>query len=300
MADLPKENGDILPTSEQVNGDAVPPSDNETINEESNNLPPDVTVEPTDVTSNEPAAEEGTTTTVQFIAVSADEHARMVSAGELPESVHGADVHMQIPGAEAQQVRLIAVDSNGVPVTESAILQAAAEQAGIVFIIKNDNGDDSQITIDQAMQLSMGENPPLITATTAAVVLEQKEKETNHDTDGNDTEDEGDGKKPPMKPRLKLRVYSQKDGPEDVTASFLDDGTLEDTPGVLEEEKPIDESVYEFQVGETGGDAEQPTESPMDPAILKKGVKRLADKSRDRRKIYQCRDCSFYSHRHSN
>jgi len=44
------------------------------------------------------------TTTVQFIAVSADEHARMVSAGELPESVHGADVHMQIPGAEAQQV----------------------------------------------------------------------------------------------------------------------------------------------------------------------------------------------------
>ena len=49
--------------------------------------------------------EEGTTTTVQFIAVSADEHARMVTAGELPESVHGADVHMQIPGAEAQQVQ---------------------------------------------------------------------------------------------------------------------------------------------------------------------------------------------------
>ena len=41
---------------------------------------------------------------MQFIAVSADEHARMVSAGELPESVHGADVHMQIPGADAQQV----------------------------------------------------------------------------------------------------------------------------------------------------------------------------------------------------
>ena len=50
--------------------------------------------------------EEGTTTTVQFIAVSADEHARMVAAGELPASVHGADVHMQIPGAEAQQVKL--------------------------------------------------------------------------------------------------------------------------------------------------------------------------------------------------
>ena len=50
------------------------------------------------------SVDEGTTTTVQFIAVSATEHARMVSAGELPESVHGADVHMQIPGADAQRV----------------------------------------------------------------------------------------------------------------------------------------------------------------------------------------------------
>ena len=57
----------------------------------------------------QPANDEGTTTTVQFIAVSADEHARMVSAGELPESVHGADVHMQIPGADAQQVRFLNV-----------------------------------------------------------------------------------------------------------------------------------------------------------------------------------------------
>lgn len=44
------------------------------------------------------------TTTVQFIAVSAEEHQRMINSGELPVSVQGADVHMQIPGAEAQQV----------------------------------------------------------------------------------------------------------------------------------------------------------------------------------------------------
>ena len=50
-------------------------------------------------------------------------------------------------------MRLIAVDSNGVPVTEPAILQAAAEQAGIVFLVKDENNKDTQITIHQAMQV---------------------------------------------------------------------------------------------------------------------------------------------------
>ena len=51
------------------------------------------------------------------------------------------------------KVRLIAVDSNGIPVTEPAILQAAAEQAGIVFLLKDENGKDAQITIQQAMEV---------------------------------------------------------------------------------------------------------------------------------------------------
>lgn len=49
-------------------------------------------------------SESEATTTVQFIAVSAEEHQRMIRSGELPMSVQGADVHMQIPGAESQQV----------------------------------------------------------------------------------------------------------------------------------------------------------------------------------------------------
>lgn len=53
------------------------------------------------------------------------------------------------------QVRLIAVDSNGVPVTEPAILQAAAEQAGIVFLVKDENNKDTQITIHEAMQVCL-------------------------------------------------------------------------------------------------------------------------------------------------
>jgi len=54
------------------------------------------------------------------------------------------------------QVRLIAVDSNGVPVTEPAILQAAAEQAGIVFILRDETNQNVQITIDRAMQVDYG------------------------------------------------------------------------------------------------------------------------------------------------
>ena len=99
--------------------------------------------------------DDGNTTTVQFIAVSAEEHERMVREGELPETIQGADVHMTIGGNEAQPVRLIAVDSNGVPVTDPAILQAAAEQAGIMFVAKDENNEENAITIDQAMQVSL-------------------------------------------------------------------------------------------------------------------------------------------------
>lgn len=53
------------------------------------------------------------------------------------------------------KVRLIAVDSNGIPVTEPTILQAAAEQAGIVFLVKNNKGINQQITIDSAMKVKI-------------------------------------------------------------------------------------------------------------------------------------------------
>ena len=51
-------------------------------------------------------------------------------------------------------MRLIAVDSNGIPVTDPTILQAAAEQAGIMFVSKDENDHENQISIDEAMQVS--------------------------------------------------------------------------------------------------------------------------------------------------
>ena len=43
-------------------------------------------------------------TTVQLIAVSAEELARMVTQGHLPPTVHGADVIMQNPNNESHRV----------------------------------------------------------------------------------------------------------------------------------------------------------------------------------------------------
>ena len=60
---------------------------------------------------------------------------------------------MTMGGNEAQPVRLIAVDSEGIPVTDPQILQAAAEQAGIMFVSKDENDEENSITIDQAMQV---------------------------------------------------------------------------------------------------------------------------------------------------
>ena len=62
---------------------------------------------------------------------------------------------MTMGGNEAQPVRLIAVDSEGIPVTDPQILQAAAEQAGIQFVSKDENDEENSITIDQAMQVFM-------------------------------------------------------------------------------------------------------------------------------------------------
>ena len=50
------------------------------------------------------------------------------------------------------QVRLIAVDSNGVPVTDYGILHAAAQQASIIFVLQ-ENGGTRQIDIGEAMQV---------------------------------------------------------------------------------------------------------------------------------------------------
>ena len=81
---------------------------------------------------------------------------------------------MTMGGSESQPVRLIAVDSEGIPVTDPQILQgnksiiniamtqmtvfhrflvAAAEQAGIMFVSKDENDEENSITIDQAMQV---------------------------------------------------------------------------------------------------------------------------------------------------
>ena len=62
---------------------------------------------------------------------------------------------MTMGGNEAQPVRLIAVDSEGIPVTDPQILQAAAEQAGIMFVSKDENDEENSITIDQAMQVNL-------------------------------------------------------------------------------------------------------------------------------------------------
>ena len=66
---------------------------------------------------------------------------------------------MTMGGNEAQPVRLIAVDSEGIPVTDPQILQAAAEQAGIMFVSKDENDEENSITIDQAMQVNL--TPPI-------------------------------------------------------------------------------------------------------------------------------------------
>lgn len=236
---------------------------------------------------------------------------------------------MQIPGAEAQQVRLIAVDSNGVPVTETAILQAAAEQAGIVFITKDDNDHDIQITIDEAMKLSEGGSGArhIITATTAAALLEQQNKTGKNGidragrvgNDGNESEEENEGALGVVKPSLQLRVYSQKDAQSSDESFLTNDSTLAagtSTSLVLQGEYDgtatimssqtmdlADDSVYEFQEPPTGKDSEEASGkiAIIDASMFKKtGGRRGPDKTRDRRKIYQCRECAFYSHRHSN
>lgn len=254
------------------------------------------------------AAEDSTTTTVQFIAVSAEEHSRMVAQGELPESVHGADVYMQIANSESQRVRLIAVDSTGLPVTDYGILHAAAEQASIIFLLKTETGGTRQITIDEAMQLSLRENPPMITVSTASAIVQDSNntEETNqiNDSDG-ESDDEAAGSSKGNKRTLKLRVYSQKEEPtashiSEMGTAFVEDPAL--MAGVDQaEDKPNDESVYEFQDPPTGGETgEQQAVEVFDPTFFKTSGKRTTDKNRDRRKIYQCRECAFYSHRHGN
>ena len=63
---------------------------------------------------------------------------------------------MTMGGSASQPVRLLAVDSEGIPVTDPQILQAAAEQAGIMFVSKDENDEENSITIDQALQVKGG------------------------------------------------------------------------------------------------------------------------------------------------
>ena len=50
------------------------------------------------------------------------------------------------------QVRLIAIDSNGVPVTDYGLLHAAAQKAHLNFVVQEDGGT-RQININEAIQV---------------------------------------------------------------------------------------------------------------------------------------------------
>jgi len=275
--------------------------------------------------SKQPAVEESTTTTVQFIAVSAEEHARMVTQGELPATVHGADVFMQIANNESQRVRLIAVDSNGVPVTDYGILHAAAQQASIIFVLQ-ENGGTRQIDIGEAMQLSLRPDPPVITVSTASVVMQDSnqpaqpdsnqvtETTNNNHVDEIDMDSDDDGAEKTSK-SLKLRAFSQREETASQVVNSITQtaGTYSEASAsgmvpsggqlvVQNDKHNQDDSVYEFQDPPTGGEASgnQQQVEVFGTQFYKNNSKRNAEKGRDRRKIYQCRECSFYSHRHGN
>jgi len=287
----------------------------------------DTTHQPINNNGKQPAAEESTTTTVQFIAVSAEEHARMVTQGELPATVHGADVFMQIANNESQRVRLIAVDSNGVPVTDYGILHAAAQQASIIFVLQ-ENGGTRQIDIGEAMQLSLRQDPPVITVSTASVVMQDSnqsaqpdsnqvtETTNNNHVDEIDMDSDDDGAEKSSK-SLKLRAFSQREepAPSQVVNSLSQPAgaySQASASGMVASGGQLvvqdatkhtqDDSVYEFQDPPTGGEASgnQQQVEVFGTQFYKNNSKRNAEKGRDRRKIYQCRECSFYSHRHGN
>jgi len=287
----------------------------------------DTTHQPINNNGKQPAVEESTTTTVQFIAVSAEEHARMVTQGELPSTVHGADVFMQIANNESQRVRLIAVDSNGVPVTDYGILHAAAQQASIIFVLQ-ENGGTRQIDIGEAMQLSLRQDPPVITVSTASVVMQDSnqsaqpdsnqvtETTNNNHVDEIDMDSDDDGAEKTSK-SLKLRAFSQREepAPSQVVNSLSQPAgaySQASASGMVASGGQLvvqdaskhtqDDSVYEFQDPPTGGEASgnQQQVEVFGTQFYKNNTKRNAEKGRDRRKIYQCRECSFYSHRHGN
>ena len=61
----------------------------------------------------------------------------------------------------------------------------------------------------------------------------------------------------------------------------------------------VDNICQDPPTGGEGGSSQHNMEV-FDPSFYKTASKRTSDKNRDRRKIYQCRECSFYSHRHGN
>lgn len=218
--------------------------------------------------------DDGNTTTVQFIAVAPEEHERMVREGELPETIQGADVQMTIGGTEARPVRLIAVDSNGIPVTDPAILQAAAEQAGIMFVSKDENDRENQISIDEAMQLRNDESSSTYQDAPADPYDYQGEPEY-HDADKG----------------VPLRNYTS--GVQDVVYEEAGpDGSI----------KQQDEEMYEYT------DVPIQNEPKMDIHYKKQQMQQRTkypgtiqvSANGEKRKIYQCSECAFYSHRHSN
>jgi len=198
---------------------------------------------------------------------------------------------------------LIAVDSEGIPVTDPQILQAAAEQAGIMFVSKDENDEENSITIDQAMQISNSNN-------------EQNDPYDQNDPysyqDGGQQRDQYDDQS--RDKNIPLRNYIPNENKQ------MQDGIY---PQVVYEDgsqgdhivKQGDDSVYDFQEVPISSDPkmEQQGGSNMQGMVnygqpqKKKQMQRTkypgtmqVGANGEKRKIYQCSECAFYSHRHSN
>lgn len=219
--------------------------------------------------------EDGNTTTVQFIAVAPEEHERMVREGELPETIQGADVQMTIGGTESRPVRLIAVDSNGIPVTDPTILQAAAEQAGIMFVSKDENDHENQISIDEAMQLRNEESQqvPGYQDQPPADPYDYQAEPEYHDAEKG----------------VPLRNYTSQDV---VYEEAPENGGIKQQENIYDyQDVPIQNAP---KIDNHYKKSQSNTQRTKYPGTIQVGA------NGEKRKVYQCSECAFYSHRHSN
>jgi len=272
-------------------------------------------------------------TTVQFIAVSPEEHESMIENGELPPDVHGADVDMRISDTEIAQVKLIAVDSNGTPVTDIQVLQSAAVQAGIQFVIKNEaTGKDSIITIDDALRISNDPNSQMRVHVLMAGEAPNTGLEEYENNEQPQVIDESRKRKldedvlatipqppPAMMPRAK-RGRPKKGSRQMVQQPVLPTGQFDDT-GVYEfDDLPENDNENNGQNFEVNGpgrakpiefeEGNQPSEMDHSYPSLSNIPTMVGNNSFENvetpdidlkdKKVFKCSECNFFTHRHSN